>query len=354
MHVLTNPANEKDDVVEEVMIVATDIDAPMPTPFADVPGQALNARDLDPAVDADADGTADNDHTALTVANTANVRSLVEASAFYAGSGSSAVLTFDSDDTATTDMDEAYETAGTYNGAPGTYRCNADAPCTIIVSADGAITNIGTGWVFTPDAGAMSLVADTDYLHYGFWLKRTTASDGAVTYDEVQTFAGSSVAASGDIQNVTGTASYQGGAVGVYMMKHAYSPTDGQLVDATSGHFRAEANLTATFGQDGNIPPNMLNSLTGTIDQFELSGGETNDWSVNLQGSIDAANGRASGTAAGGGAAGSYSATFHGSVAPIEGEVPQPGTAWSASSTPTSRAGQRSPARSARGSRADE
>ena len=41
-------------------------------------------------------------------------------------------------------------------------------------------------------------VADADYLHYGFWLKKTTDADGAVTYNEVETFAGSSLPQSGD------------------------------------------------------------------------------------------------------------------------------------------------------------
>ena len=31
-------------------------------------------------------------------------------------------------------------------------------------------------------------MADADYLHYGFWLKKTT-KDGATTYNEVETFA---------------------------------------------------------------------------------------------------------------------------------------------------------------------
>ena len=44
---------------------------------------------------------------------------------------------------------------------------------------------------FTPDDGATVDVDDTDYLHYGFWLKKTTDADGAVTYNEVETFAGS-------------------------------------------------------------------------------------------------------------------------------------------------------------------
>ena len=48
-------------------------------------------------------------------------------------------------------------------------------------------------WHFTPAEGATSDVADADYLHYGFWLKKTTDADGATTYNEVQTFAGSSI-----------------------------------------------------------------------------------------------------------------------------------------------------------------
>ena len=40
--------------------------------------------------------------------------------------------------------------------------------------------------------GATSDVADADYLHYGFWLKKTTTQDGATTYNEVETFAGAS------------------------------------------------------------------------------------------------------------------------------------------------------------------
>ena len=45
----------------------------------------------------------------------------------------------------------------------------------------------------TRQTGATSDVADADYLHYGFWLARTS-KDGVVTsYDEVETFAGSSL-----------------------------------------------------------------------------------------------------------------------------------------------------------------
>ena len=43
MHVRRMPADGNGDVTEEVMIVSTDIEAPVATPFAMVPGQELNA-----------------------------------------------------------------------------------------------------------------------------------------------------------------------------------------------------------------------------------------------------------------------------------------------------------------------
>ena len=58
------------------------------------------------------------------------------------------------------------------------------------------------GWIFTPDMGATSDQPDYDYLHYGFWLQKTTDEDGVLTYNEVQTFADSSVALSGNVADV--------------------------------------------------------------------------------------------------------------------------------------------------------
>ena len=53
---------------------------------------------------------------------------------------------------------------------------------------------------------AMVDVADADFFNYGFWLKRTTDEDGVLMYDEVETFAGSSIDASDSVAAVTGTA----------------------------------------------------------------------------------------------------------------------------------------------------
>ena len=324
--------------VEEVVIVSTDIEVPKATAFAMVEGQALNARDLDDDVDADGDGTATNDYTALTVTNVAadgaNLPKVM-ASAFT--SNSIATLTFGGDDPADED-DEAYETAGTYNGAMGTYMCaGGTADCTVTLDAMGKLTAMSDGWVFIPDEGATSDVPDADYLSYGVWLKRTT-KDGAVTYNEVDTFAMSSVAASGSVAGVTGSATYEGGATGVYV--HQVRNPAGNIDTATSGHFTADVALTATFGQvpvsatdtTGTIAPNLLNTLSGTINNFMLSGhDEGPGWSLYLQGDIDTGTGAVAdgdvGTAKDRGDDGSYTATFHGDVtADAAGVVPKPGS----------------------------
>ena len=80
---------------------------------------------------------------------------------------------------------------------------------------------------------------------------------------------------------VEGSATYNGGATGVYV-KNAHN-SDGTLDTATAGHFTADAELTAYFGGT-SVAADDANSITGTINKFELSGGEENAWSVALKG----------------------------------------------------------------------
>ena len=307
--------------VEEVAVVHSDIEAIVATPFAEV-------HELDLSTDTTND-TPDPTHEALLIDGTDTaVLGRVMSASFTAGAAGN--LDFDHDDASTADVDEASEVAGTYDGAMGTFRCNGDAGCTVTLDANGGITAMSAGWIFTPDRGATIDVADDDYLHYGFWLKKTTDDEGAVTYDEVETFAGSSVPESGDVSQVMGRATYEGSAAGVYVIRLRYDPNTGELVNASSGRFTADASLAVTFGQTvaQDIAPNQLNRLTGTIDSFTLSGGEANDWSVMLAGVIDPAAGTASGTAEGGlmGEAGSFGATFHGPTTDESGEPVPPHT----------------------------
>ena len=60
-----------------------------------------------------------------TVLLTRWLLALVRSADFAPGAGASTTNTFDFD-VSTTDMDEASEVEGTYNGADGTYRCNSN------------------------------------------------------------------------------------------------------------------------------------------------------------------------------------------------------------------------------------
>ena len=320
MHVRAMEADDDGNVVEEVMIVATDIEAPKEEPFAEVHTLTANPNEATPPVNQSLPIVADN-------------LAMMETDGISATGGGTLMLDAAVEDDATTmDVDEtvaAFETDATFDGAPGTLTCGGDTDCTVTLDADGDITAVTGGWIFTPDADAEALVADADYLHYGVWLKKTTDEDGAVTYNEVETFAGSSVDPSGSLATVTGTASYEGGAVGVYVMKHGYSQTTGELDDATSGHFKARAYLEATFAQvdnmdgEGTIAESMLDSITGTIDQFELSGGEANAWAVELDGDIVPATGTVvdgiTSDVAENGDDGTFTGTFHGSTTDEDG-----------------------------------
>ena len=265
MHLRDNGMGE-----EEVVIVSTDIDEPTATPFAEVEGQTLNTS---------TDDVADTNEALAVNENAEAVRALIRSAAFT--SNTVATLTFDNNDPDTADRDEAFETEGTYNGAMGTYRCDGTGACTVTLNAEGAITAMSDGWIFTPDTGATSDVADADYLNYGFWLMRTT-KDGATTYDEVETFAeatGFAETVDTTLDAVTGTAMYEGGSVGVYVKN--VLDNQGGIVSATSGHFSADVALTATFG-GGNLPVNNQFTIGGKITGFVLQHGEANDWAVGL------------------------------------------------------------------------
>ena len=304
MHTRKMEADEDGNVVEEVVIVSTDIEPPKAVAFAkflDDEGM------LTQVLDASSDATNDDDEVTFEalIVSAANAN-LVKSPAFTAGGAGT--IDFPGNIVDADDEDDATRKAGTYNGAEGEYRCTA--ACTVVLDDKGVVTAL-TNWIFTPDAGATSDQRDYDYLHYGFWLEKTTDEDGVLTYNEVETFAGSSFSDEGsNVDGVEGSATYNGGATGVYVKEVQNS--DGTLDTATAGHFTADAELTAYFG-GGDVAANKHDSITGTIDKFALSGEEENGWSVALKSDIFTATaGTASGTANGGGAVGSFNATFYG------------------------------------------
>ena len=308
--------------VQEIAMVMTDIAEPTATPFGMV--HTLNAdEDGTDATGPDAvaiKASEDGDDPAEFLAN-------MMSSVFAAAAEGSSSLTHtflpaadDGDpDTPGDQPREAAMVAGYYDGAMGTYTCFADAnaSCTVDVNGKGELTAASDGWIFTPADGAKVDVADMDFLSYGFWLKKTT-TDGVVTYNEVAPFAMAHGMGMPDTTGtVTGSASYEGDAVGVYV--HNVLTAGGGMVESrTAGHFTAKASLMAYFGNpevlaEQDIPPNMENTVTGTINKFMLAGEEDNDWSVALKGKIDPTDFVITeGTANGGGMEGDLTGQFYG------------------------------------------
>ena len=337
MHLREMEADDDGNVVEEIVIVATDIDPPKAKVFTKV-------YDLDVTKETGSAATGNDENDSLDIPdnadpNTTELESFGRVMATPFAASTAATLRFlpvreDDDQTPANEARDAYETSGTYDGAMGRYTCTGTGNCTVVLDAEGMITGMTGGWVFTPNPRVTVDVADADYLHYGFWLKKTTDEDGVLTYNEVQTFAGSNLNPSGGVDAVTGSATYKGGATGVYV--HSVAKTDGTRESATAGQFKADAELTATFGQvladaddteSGTFAPNLLDTLSGTINNFVLEHGEEHRWSVTLEkNDIDTTDGTldGAGVAKGGGAEGSYSATFHGPTTDAESDPIQP------------------------------
>ena len=174
------------------------------------------------------------------------------------------------------DKSDAVYVRGTYDGAPGDYRC-AGTDCASTNNGSGSPSGLGGTWTFTPDMGAMVSQPDEHYLYYGWWVSKN--SDGEPTV--ASAFAGrfgtdpgdstDSLDQAGDLTLITGSASYSGNAAGKFAMSN---PLDGT---GNGGHFTADANLNATFGAGTTA------GVTGTIDNFRLNdGSEDPGWSVSL------------------------------------------------------------------------
>ena len=276
MHVREMEADEDDGTVEDqVVVVSTDIEEPTAKLFTDEHPLDINPNMAVPPV-----------FQSLTV-NTMNV-GMWSSSEFP--STPDTKRGYPEDNTATEDVNEA-AIDGKFDGAPdGTFVCLSNT-CSIETDKDGKLETVDGTWRFTPDEKVTVDVDDSDYLKYGFWLARTKNADGTVkSYDEVETFADSSVAKSGNVGMVTGSATYKGGATGVFV-KNVHNP-DSSIASATSGLFTADAELTAIFGQvldpddddKGTIAANLLDTISGTVSDLRNDADEVIDgsWTVEL------------------------------------------------------------------------
>ena len=171
---------------------------------------------------------------------------------------------------------------GNVNGAMGTFSCTiSNDTCADPVAADGAITStLGTIWTFKPNAGARTDVADTDYVYFGWWLKKATGDWRLDTIAGHKGYgaAGADATPRTDLAGaLTGSATYSGAAAGKFAIVGA---GEGQ-----AGHFVADAELKVDFDAD-NAPDTPGNdelgvTISGMIDEF-MANGTSRDWTVAL------------------------------------------------------------------------
>ena len=203
---------------------------------------------------------------------------LIDAAMFPTGKG--AGIAYPDNDT---DPDNAFEVAfaGTFHGVAGTFECTNDtAACAAENNADGDLASLTGAWTFTPDSTDSTVAGvqtDVDYLDFGHWVRTVDAAAGP-SYTVDAFYRGE--APHGDVGGLTGTATYKGGAAGLYARRAYAAGGDGAVTAA--GRFTADAALTAKFGGD-DVATNDRFSIGGTIDNF-MDGGKAIDaaWTVEL------------------------------------------------------------------------
>ena len=283
----------------ETIVVHTDIEAPVATAFGRV--HALTAGD-------DPDTTV-TDNTRIEGTYISANLAHVDLGIATPAKGGTTDVEFAQDDANTLTTNEGNH-RGRFDGAMGTYNC-ASADCEATVNDEGVTTTLVGTWTFTPDAGVTVDVDDDDYLHYGFWVK-SSVTDGVMSYDAVQTFAGSSLDANTDVSSVTGTATYEGNAADVYTHDTIDDVGDVDVVGA--GTFTADVSLTANFGGT-SVAEDDQNTVSGEVTNFMLSGGQTNNWKLSLSDGAIAA-GVITGTG--------WSGQFHGTGSATDATVAPP------------------------------
>ena len=182
-------------------------------------------------------------------------------------------------ETLATTVPNASEHKGTYFGAAGTYKCTASSGC-LIKRATGGDTPFGVDlsaaatWVFDPDDGEMIMVPDQDWMVFGAWLTTPDNPNGThrvgAFYNGMQNYgaASSNVFTDSNAAGFHGSATYIGGAAGVY----SHMMTSGMT---SSGLFTADAELTANFDVDGDATAGESGdySISGRIDNFRGTDG---------------------------------------------------------------------------------
>ena len=204
-----------------------------------------------------------------------------------------------------------------FDGASGTFTCTGggDDQC-ILTNAETVAEGLTIGadtWTFTPSS-LRNLVGsdlqDDTYLYFGIWAREPKNASDAMNLNFKWIGSGdSNDITPGNFNDLEGTATFNGGAVGKYALKAVAGR------EARIGTFTAKATFTASFGTSP--------TLSGTIDEFKEGGSSLGaGWRVSLIKSetdtlvtleVNGVSGEAHGSIGGVSAKGNWAATLHGS-----------------------------------------
>ena len=152
---------------------------------------------------------------------------------------------------------------GTRNGDQGYFRCLSQSCGHSTSTVNGQTRRMLSGdWIFVPSTSTTVTTPDADYLAGGVWLIVPDDATSASDYVFGAFADGSDPFLQNNLMAVTGTATYEGDATGVYSGTEADS--------TTIGYFDGGVELIADFGGG-----NDLGTISGSITNFEVDGEDT-------------------------------------------------------------------------------
>ena len=234
--------------------------------------------------------------------------------------------------------------SGSLNGTGGTFTCTvgncvcAQEDCGMSAAIQTEIENLVTfsqgqpdfttegSWIFEPGsltASSYQLPQDDAYLYFGIWVSEPDVITGTPNFQYIAGGGGVDVDTNGlvtvtnatptEFDTLTGTASFQGGAVGSYVTRDQVGQQNSRI-----GSFTATASFNVDFGAD-----DAAGTLHGQITDFREGGTSLAGWSLTLGDTDNVAmhetigtTGLAVGRIGTEAASGSWSATFYGSNNP--------------------------------------
>ena len=223
------------------------------------------------------------DLTKITVAaNNVDYAAVIRSASFPSTDGTNKIFpdNYDSTPNAGGNAFDMVRISGTFMGASGHFECGRTDTSACIIGRRGNRYTIESGlWTFETTDRANARIDDRSYAYFGWWRREHRENDtysylpfvgiapDAETGGDKPLAYSVKEASSAAFNNLTGSATYTGPAIGQYAI---YQPLNGE---SGTGEFTADVELTANFGTD-----NTAGTVGGTVTNFS----NDSSWSLTL------------------------------------------------------------------------